>query len=408
MPRFSRIFSLVIFPIVVSLVVLLLVSCSSDPSFNVEIAAAPPCTPQRYAGPTRATPPELATLSAAPITVPFSPEMQGRLDEAATRVLSATATPGMTAAVAIPGSGRWSATRGLARAEPAQPVADDTVFYWASVGKAATALVVLQLVDHGALRLDDRLDRWYPQAPNAAGITIANLLTHTSGLASNPTADPLAARYEPPEELLASLSIQVPAFCPGSGWLYSNVGYLLLGKIAEQVSGLPFHELVARAIATPLNLPTLRALRPGEMPPQLAISHDGRVPQPDLGISSRLGMGNIVARAEDVLVFWRAVLTGELLQSASARRQWEALYPMDGVLPWGQAWYGQGVMLVEWTDERQRKRTWLGHLGGTPHANAVVAYDPRAGAFVAVAVNSGTSSVAIAAELLKAIEMPGS
>ena len=367
---------------------------------QIELAAC--AVPQRFPGLARDAPAELTTVSNSPIAFPIASDVALRLEDAATSLLSRSDAPGFTAAIVVPGAGRWSTVRGLARTEPAEPASEGTLFYWASVGKAATAILILQLVDEGRLRLDDRLDRWFPQAPNAARITLTHLLTHTSGLASNPTDSPLTPRYQTPEELLAALPSLSPSFCPGGGWLYSNTGYLLLGLIAEKASGSPYHELVERKIARPLALEGFRALRPGEMPPELAAAHDGRAPRPDLGMSTRLGMGNVIARADDMVSFWRAVMTGELLQTATARRQWQVLYPMD--MP-GAAdmWYGQGVMRIEWLDDQQRRRTWLGHLGGTPHANAMVAFDPLAGAYVAVAVNSKASSVAIAAELLKAL-----
>ena len=66
-------------------------------------------------------------------------------------------------------------------------------------------------------------------------------------------------------------------------------------------------------------------------------------------------------------------------------------------------WFGKGVMLTEWTDDTGVARSWLGHFGGIPTANAALLYDNVAEAYAAVAVNSAVSSAAVANALLKTV-----
>ena len=328
------------------------------------------------------------------------------LDARVKAILLQTGAPAVAVALDVPGLGHWTSTQGLARVVPPQPASETTLFYWGSVAKSLTAILVLQLVEEGKLNLDDRLARWYPQMPQAELITIDHLLTHTSGLATN-ALDPLGQVPRTPAELVTAASRTSSVVCPGVAASYSNTGYLMLGLIVEALEQEQFHEVLQRRIAGPLGLKHLRALRPGEeQPAALATPHQKRDPQTDPGAWSRLGSGNVVAGADDMLAVWQALLTGRLLPLAAVQRQWARLYPVDaGSAPDGnqsKMWFGQGVMLTEWIDDRGT-RSWLGHLGGIPTANSAVLYDPFVGAYVAAAVNSEVSSTAVANALLQVV-----
>ena len=162
-----------------------------------------------------------------------------------------------------------------------------------------------------------------------------------------------------------------------------------------------------RRIAAPLGLQHLRALQPGEAAPAgLATPHAGRTPQADPGAWTRLGAGNVMARAEDMVVFWQAVLSGRLLAPATVQSQWRLLYQLFATSTesnHGNSWFGMGVMLSEWTDGSGKLRSWLGHAGGIPTANAQLLYDPAVQAYAAVAVNNEVSAAAVANALLSTV-----
>jgi len=329
------------------------------------------------------------------------------LDARVKEILLQTGAPAVAVAVDVPGLGRWASTQGFARVVPPTLASETTLFYWGSVAKSLAAILVLQLVEEGKLSLDDRLARWYPQMPQAELITIEHLLTHTSGLATN-ALDPLGQVPRTPADLVIAASRTPSVACPGVAASYSNTGYLMLGLIVEAVEQEQFHEVLQRRIAAPLGLKHLRALHPGEeQPATLATPHQKRDPQIDPGAWSRIGSGNVVAGADDMLAVWKALLTGRLLPLATVQRQWARLYPVGaGPAPEGEQskmWFGQGVMLTEWIDDQGRTRPWLGHLGSIPTANSAVFYDPFVGAYVAAAVNSEVSSTAVANALLQVV-----
>lgn len=322
-----------------------------------------------------------------------------RLEQAFATARQLTLAPAMTAAVGVPGRGLWSAMSGPASAggEPAR------WFWFASVGKAFTAAVTLQLIEERTLRLEDRLSRWFPDFPNAKSITLDHLLTHTSGIYSF-QADPefrVRPDYRAPEELIEIARAHGNGFCPGEFWSYSNTGYVLLGRILERVEGKPFHEILTIRVIKRLGLEQTKALAPTEHLAGLALPNSS---QPDPTTEQRVpttpyAAGNVVATAADMVRFWHALLGGRILQPETVRQQFQRLYPMFE----NGTFYGRGVMLYDVPDKDGRRLTWLGHSGGSPGTKALVAYSVDSNAFVAVALNNDGSAEATANLLLRAL-----
>lgn len=358
-----------------------------------------------YRGPKLHPPPSRKVFQSAAgsINGDFDADTVARLVKALDQALTATGAPEMTVAVAVPGKGLWTANRASAN-EKAQT--NSRSFWFASVGKAFTAVAVLQLVEARKLSLDDKLARWFPDYPNAKSITIDHLLCHTSGIYSFQNDPALRARrgYRTPEELIEVARAHGNGFCPGEQWSYCNTGYVMLARILEQVEGRPFHEVLTACIINPLGLRNTRALRPREPGSNLAEPHSAKTEEAEseFNLSTPFGAGNIVADAADMVEFWHAVLAGKLLKSETVRDQFQRLYPMFD----GGTYYGRGVMLYDVPDGKGERLTWLGHSGGAPGVKAIVAYSVDANAFVAVALNNDGSAEATANLLLKALANP--
>jgi len=130
-----------------------------------------------------------------------------------------------------------------------------------SMTKTFTAVAILQLAEQRKLSLDGEIDRYLPNtAYHGHGITLRQLLNHTSGL---PNPIPLrwvhlAAEHSSFDEAqaLASVLRENPdlAFEPGRKFAYSNIGYWLLGKVVEQVTGESYPAYVRENILKPLQL----------------------------------------------------------------------------------------------------------------------------------------------------------
>ena len=141
-----------------------------------------------------------------------------------------------------------------------RPVNASTTMMAYSMSKTITAVAVLQLAAAGKLQLDNVIDRYIDSHPYGPGITIRQLLTHTSGI---PNPIPLSWIHAPDahdnfqERLeLDSVMRKHPrlAFAPGTKFGYSNIGYWLLGPIVERASGESFTKHVRRNILAPLGI----------------------------------------------------------------------------------------------------------------------------------------------------------
>ena len=99
-------------------------------------------------------------------------------------IIIKTQVTGISAAVGIPNKGLWCATRGITGNSRTTKITPDLKFCAGSISKIFTAVVILSLEDEGRLHLESSIDKWFPEMPHAADITINHLLTHTSGIAT--------------------------------------------------------------------------------------------------------------------------------------------------------------------------------------------------------------------------------
>jgi len=171
----------------------------------------------------------------------------------------ARASFGLTAlAVGVSADARlgWSGASGLAP-DGRTPLTGASPFAIASVTKAFTAAIVLQLVDEGRVRLAAPVTDYLPGLTVARGVTVEQLLNHRSGIPDllSPMRDRLNAepsRSWTPEEVVALVGPS--RFAPGSDWGYSNTNYVIAGMLVEAVTGSPFADELERRLTGPLAL----------------------------------------------------------------------------------------------------------------------------------------------------------
>ncbi len=189
----------------------------------------------------------------------FDPARLGRLDALVEKAVADKVVPGAVVLVGRHGKIAYVKAFGNRAVEPGvEPMTRDTIFDLASLTKpVATATSAMILVEQGKLRLDDRLGAILPEFDNhgKGEITVEQLLRHRAGLiADNPIGDfsdgPKAAW-----EHLAALHLKSP---PGSSYVYSDVGFMTLGKIVETVSGTSLDKFSQEQIFKPLGMTDTR------------------------------------------------------------------------------------------------------------------------------------------------------
>lgn len=179
------------------------------------------------------------------------------------------------ASIAVSKDGRLVYARGFGHAdrEAKTPVVPSSLFRIASISKPFTAAAVLQLVEKGKLRLNDRafdllklpphLEKGARVDPRLHKITIEQLLHHTAGFDRDKSGDPMfrsidiakALGEKPParpEAIIRYMMGRPLDFDPGQRECYSNFGYCVLGRVIEHASGEPYEKYVREHVLAPL------------------------------------------------------------------------------------------------------------------------------------------------------------
>jgi CubicO group peptidase (beta-lactamase class C family) len=166
-------------------------------------------------------------------------------------------------AVVVGDSVVWMAAFGTADRERGTLASPGTIYRVGSIGKAVTALALLALADRGVLSLDDAVEPHVPElrwlanrAPDHRLITFRDLASHTAGLAREPGTSH-AGRGPVGDwrrSLLAAMPVTEMVAAPGDRYLYSNVGYAILGLAMERAAGRPYEALVRELVLGPLGM----------------------------------------------------------------------------------------------------------------------------------------------------------
>ena len=181
----------------------------------------------------------LALLSSSATAQPAG-DLEARMNAAFERVRGEQAIPALAVGVVDGGEIVYARVLGAPQ---------DARFRAASISKLMTAQALMRLVEAGDAALDDDVGR-YVQAFAGRGVTLRQLLTHTSGLADGPrprAATDAAAVAPYVEALAASASLSEP----GAAWRYTDSEYNLLGGVITAVSGRPYADFVAETVLAP-------------------------------------------------------------------------------------------------------------------------------------------------------------
>lgn len=255
--------------------------------------------------------------------------------------------PGVAVLVARDGRPILRKAYGMANLELGVALRPEHVFRIGSTTKLFTATAIMLLVDEGRIALDAPVKRYLADAPAAwDGVTIAHLLTHTSGI-PNLSMDSgywrTTARLEhTPRELVEPVRDRPLEFAPGSRFAYNNTGYNLLGLVIEQVSGQEYYDFLERRIARPLGLAHTREGSDSRLIPGLVTGYrGGPAPAWPLAASNYYAAGGLVSTVDDLAAFMLALQSGTLVSAAGVQRM-----NTSTVLPDGKATgYGYGTWL---------------------------------------------------------------
>jgi CubicO group peptidase (beta-lactamase class C family) len=312
----------------------------------------------------------------------------------------------LTRQTRVPGAvlGVWAcgqeilAAAGLLNRATGSRVSTDSLFQAGSITKLWTATMIMQLIDQDLLSLDTTVAQVLPGVRLGADgladrVTVAHLLTHTSGIdgdifTDTGRGDDCVARY------VGLLDRASSAFPPGGAYSYCNSGWVLLGRIIEVLDGRTWDESLRERLCGPLELTRTVTLPEEAILYRAAVGH-----QPDgtrvhvWGLPRSVGpVGLITASVHDLLTFARFHLDGGLAPdgkrvlseaSVAAMQQPRAAIPDFGA---AGAAIGLGWRISRWDG-----RAIIGHDGVTIGQSAYLRVDPQARVAACLLTNSGHS-----------------
>lgn len=167
---------------------------------------------------------------------------------------------------------------GLADHDTGTPVSPETKFNLGSIDKLITRIAVWQLVATGKLQLDVPIGTYLPDYPNTAvreGVTARQLYQMTSGVGDffNEEFRRRHDRIRTVDDYLSLFAAEPLQFEPGSRRLYSNGGYIILGKLIERLSGRSYYDYVIENITGPARMENTRHYFIDERVPARAVGY---------------------------------------------------------------------------------------------------------------------------------------
>lgn len=211
-------------------------------------------------------------LLAAALTLPlhacsqqyteFEPAL-ARFEEQIAQDVASDSVGSITAAVGVGNRVIWAKGFGPADIEQEIPAGVETIYRTGSISKSFTAVVLVRLAEQGVLDLDDPVVKYLPEfgglkePPVDIGtITLLQVASHTAGLDREPGLEGAAAgpieQWE--EKILASIPTTGFRASPGERYLYSNIGFGILGLTVSRAADKPFMDLVEDLIFKPLGM----------------------------------------------------------------------------------------------------------------------------------------------------------
>ncbi len=329
-----------------------------------------------------------AATAPAPVEKPLSPALQKRLNTAFAKAFAEAKSPGAVVGVWVDGRG-WTATAGTTRKGASIKPSVEEHTRIGSITKTFTGTVIMQLVREGKLKLSDTIDKWFPWVPNAGSINVRELGDMSSGINTYTANEAVVNKYLgaptttwKPIELIKAGVMEPVKFAPGQGFFYSNTNFLMLGKIAEAVTGKPMARLLKERIFGPLGMTHTSYPATGALPTPY---WNGYTNQDVSGTAVRDAThwsptfegsaGRIVSTLADMKTYVKALGTGALIGPAAQR---ERLQPNPHSVGGGR----------EYDFAIGRDHGWLTHDGEVPGFNSDFGYLPKLKAEVVVFVNT--------------------
>ena len=331
-----------------------------------------------------------------------------RLDEFAERHLGEVGAPGMTLAVADRAGAVRVSTYGFADAKAGARVRPETLFEIGSVSKSFAAVALLQMHDEGRVDLHRPVAEYLPWLrleQNHGAVTAHHLLSHTSGLQGAPLL---------PESIAAGLKT---FYRPGERFVYSNIGYLILGLLVEALDRRPFADALAARVLKPLGMASSAPLIDYSLRPRMAVGYAPEFEDRPFPARGRLAeapwievdtaAGGVASNAPEMVAYMRMILNRGAGPPGARRVLSEASFELltrpvvKAPFRGEEASYTYGF----WVSRDKAGSTHLRHTGGMVAFSSSFDADLTAGLAAFASVNASVGNYRPVAVTKYALEL---
>lgn len=324
---------------------------------------------------------------AAPDPAALSSRLQAALDAR----MAQNRVPGALVGVFTP-NGSWTSATGFSDVEARTPIAFSDNSSWRSITKSFTVTMVLQLVAEGRLDLDAPVTDYVDGVPRGEEITLRQLAEMRSGLYNYTTSpdfiNALIADLQQPwtdEQLLGFAFSQPLNFEPGSEYEYSNTNTILLGVVAETVTGQTYEQLLQQRILNPLGLRNTALVTGTTLPQPFA---KGYAYDPERSVyeevvinnSALSSAGGMAGTFADLRAWGSALVSGSLLPAELHRQRF-----LSGPATNGPVYDSYGLGMGE-------IGRWWGHTGDALGYQAAVFTEPGTGSQIVILLNAANEN----------------
>jgi CubicO group peptidase (beta-lactamase class C family) len=308
-------------------------------------------------------------------------KLSGELETEIKRALMEGRIP--SAAVALVAGDRvvWTGAYGNSNLWARTPATTDTVYLIGSTFKTMAAVALLQLMEQGKFKLDDRVSLYLSEfkiqgEDEANPVTFRHLLTHVSGLPADFGPVPVWEDAAPPalaDYLKKSLKLSTKTM---EKEVYSNMAYSLVGYLVEKLSGVPFKQYIRENIFKPLDMTSTDFLPRTDMEERLSIPYlydqaKGQIPAARLKAAvwpAGLVYGTVLNQANWLIMSLNggAYKGKQIIKAETLNEMYRLQYekfkgPIEDI--WGNAEAGFG--LTWWVQQRDGDR-YFAHSGSVP------------------------------------------
>ncbi|MBK9388864.1 MAG: beta-lactamase family protein [Bacteroidetes bacterium] len=258
--------------------------------------------------------------------------------------------PGLSITISKDNKTVFQKAYGFSDFENNVPASVQSVYRIGSVSKTMTAVIIMSLFEKGLLNLDDPIQKYCPHFPEQkAPITIKQLLSHQSGIRNYSNEHFMEEyysinRYPTSCDAISVFKNDTLMAVPGSRYLYTSYGYVLLGCLIENITGLTYEEALQKYVTNPAGMGQTTLDYPEKLIPfrvkPYEKNKDGSLKNArPVDLSNKFPAGGILSTSADMVRFGNALLNNKLLHKTTLDLMWtEQLTNSGKTTGYGLGW----------------------------------------------------------------------